>query len=74
MRASINRNILAISVVLLILGVLFGILENHYYQYLDANGYLHESFFLPLAAVCIAIAGLGLSVVLIKWLCLLIRH
>jgi hypothetical protein len=54
------------SLVFLLLGAIFLCLENIFFQYLDSDGFLHESLFLPLGAVSIALGGLGLIFVAIK--------
>lgn len=40
-----------IGVVLLVVGIVFLILENTFYQYLSDDGVLHESLFLPLGTL-----------------------
>jgi len=51
---------------LLILGVTCLFLEKTFYQYLDEDGVLHESFFLPLGCLSLIAGGLGLFVTIIK--------
>ena len=46
----------------LLVGSLFLFLENTFYQYLDEEGFLHESLFLPLGVFAIII---GLTLVFI---------
>ncbi len=58
--------ILKFSLVLLIVGIACILLENTFYQYVDKNGVLHESFFLPLGAISMLLAGIGLVFVLAK--------
>ena len=60
------------SLFLLVLGVTFLFLENTFYQYLDEDGVLHESFFLPLGCLSLIVGGLGLLITGIKliWACL----
>jgi hypothetical protein len=41
-----------------VLGILFILLENFYYQYVDTNGLLHESLFLPLGALSLLLGSL----------------
>ncbi|MBL4864190.1 MAG: DUF3955 domain-containing protein [Rhodobiaceae bacterium] len=55
-----------LSLAFLLLGALFLFLENTFYQYLDSDGVLHESLFLPLGAISIVLGGLGLIFVAIK--------
>jgi len=54
------------SLILLVLGVTFVLLENTFYQYLDDDGVLHESFFLPLGCLSLIAGGLGLLITAIK--------
>ena len=37
------------SFIFLVMGIIFGYLENTFYQYIDENGFLIESFFMPLS-------------------------
>ena len=46
---------------LLLIGAIFIFLENTYYQYLDENGVLHESLFMPLGALAL-ISGIILLI------------
>jgi len=54
------------SLFLLVLGFTFLFLENTFYQYLDKDGVLHESFFLPLGCLSLIAGGLGLLITVIK--------
>lgn len=47
---------LTIATVLVTVGVISLIMENYHYQYLDEQGVLHESLFLPLG-MCSLITG-----------------
>ncbi|MFK7793831.1 MAG: DUF3955 domain-containing protein [Gammaproteobacteria bacterium] len=58
--------VLIACLLLLASGITFIVLENTFYQYVDKNGVLHESFFLPLGAIFILCAGIGLVFVLAK--------
>ena len=60
--------VLIASLVLLIVGIACVFLENILYQYIDEDGVLHESLFLPLGVVFILCAGIGLVFVLAKTL------
>ncbi|WP_252097647.1 DUF3955 domain-containing protein [Pseudoalteromonas sp. NBT06-2] len=40
--------------------MVFNIVENTFYQYLDSEGVLHESMFLPLSVISIALGILFL--------------
>jgi hypothetical protein len=59
MRGKKNRSLHLFSA-LFIAGVVCLILENTFYQYVDENGYLQESFFLPIGAFSILIGSLGI--------------
>ena len=55
-----------IALVLLGLGIIFLILENTFFQYVDNDGILHESFFLPLSVLSIAVGVLFLFFLIIQ--------
>ena len=55
-----------ISFILLATGVIFGYLENTFYQYIDENGVLRESWLMPLAYLCIFSGAIGFSIVAVK--------
>lgn len=61
-------NALIVSLILLIVGIVCIVLENTFYQYVDKDGVLHESLFLPLGTICVLCAGMGLVYVLAKTL------
>ncbi len=63
MRSFTNKTAI-LSVCFLLLGTGFMLIENSVYQYVDHNGVLHESVFMPLSIVCLA-AGLVLGLVFI---------
>jgi hypothetical protein len=46
---------------LLLIGAIFILLENTFYQYLDEDGFLHESLFMPLGALAL-ISGIILLI------------
>ena len=48
MQNIIKSKLFWITVGLLVLGVVSICLENIFYQYIDEEGVLHESFFMPL--------------------------
>lgn len=50
----------------IVLGVIFIILENIFYQFIDKNGILHESLFLPLGVLFFIVGFLLLLLILIK--------
>lgn len=58
--------IFIISLILFGLGVISIIAENTFYQYLDSDGVLHESLFLPLGAISIALGILFLLFFIIQ--------
>ncbi|CAH9059277.1 hypothetical protein PSEHALCIP103_02029 [Pseudoalteromonas haloplanktis] len=47
-----------LSVCFLLLGTGFMLIENSVYQYVDHNGVLHESLFMPLSILCFALGVL----------------
>lgn len=46
----------------ILIGVIFTMLENTFYQYVDENGILHESLFIPLGII-FTIVGLLILIV-----------
>lgn len=52
------------------MGIAFGYFENTFYQYIDENDVLIESWFMPLSFLCIFIGSLGVFFVAVKatWL------
>jgi hypothetical protein len=54
------------SLILLVTGIIFGNIENTYYQYLDNNNVLIESWFMPLSILFIFLGTLGLLFIAIK--------
>ncbi|MFK8028090.1 MAG: DUF3955 domain-containing protein [Gammaproteobacteria bacterium] len=59
-------NALKFSLMLLVVGITCIVLENTFYQYIDKDGVLHESLFLPLGTISVLLAGMGLVYVLAK--------
>lgn len=58
-----HKNIaLYVGLIFISLGVLFIFAENTFYQYVDENGILHESLFLPLGVFSVL---LGFIVILL---------
>ena len=58
-----------ISAIILIsfgLSVIFTIAEHTFYQFLDSDGVLHESMFLPLGAISFTVGVICLLTLLIK--------
>ena len=60
-----NKTLLA-SLLLLSLGVLSLIAESTFYQFIDNDGYLHESMFLPLGMISITVGMLFLLIFIIQ--------
>jgi len=54
-------------------GAIFVFLENAFYQYVDENGLLHESLFMPLGAIAVVIGLLLLFILSAMKLAKLIR-
>ena len=54
------------SLLLLFLGIAFILLENIFYQYIDEDGILHESFFMPLGFLSIFLGLTFLLVIAIR--------
>ena len=54
------------SLLLLFLGIAFILLENIFYQYIDEDGILHESFFMPLGFLSIFLGLTFLFVIAIR--------
>ncbi|MCA9368048.1 DUF3955 domain-containing protein [Candidatus Kaiserbacteria bacterium] len=50
------------GIILLIIGVTSIIIQNTFYGYVDAEGFLHDSLFLPLGAFATILGFLLLSV------------
>ncbi|QUM80351.1 DUF3955 domain-containing protein [Moritella sp. 5] len=60
-----NKTLLA-SLLLLSLGILSLIAESTFYQFLDNDGHLHESMFLPLGMISIVVGMLFLLIYIIQ--------
>ena len=69
-----KSKMLKISIGLLIIGVMFIALENHFYQFVDENGVLHESMFMPLGALCVMLGIIGLTFSLLKMIWMIIKN
>jgi hypothetical protein len=65
--AKINKLILSGSV-FVVLGIVSGIIQNTYYEYVDANGILHDSLFLPLSFLLVALGSIFLLFGIIRFL------
>jgi len=62
------------GILLLIIGISFVFFENVFYQYIDENGMLHESLFMPLGALSILLGVLILLIFIAKKIGILIRN
>ncbi len=47
-----------VGLFLLLLGVIFFVIQNIFYGYMDENGILHDSFFLPLSIISLFLGGI----------------
>ena len=65
MKDLINTKQFLLSLFFLFLGILFLIMENIFYGYIDQNEILQESFFLPLGtfSFLLGMAGLIISII-----------
>ena len=70
MKQILKSKILWLSFILLATGTVFGYIEITYYQYIDENGVVVESWFMPLSFLCIFLGGMGLFFIVVKiiWL------
>ncbi len=55
-----------VSLMLLVVGISCILLENTFYQYVDTEGVLHESLFMPVGVILVLVAGIGLVFVSAK--------
>jgi hypothetical protein len=76
MKKIIKSKIFFLSFILFSMGIAFGYFENTFYQYIDDNGLLIESWFMPLSVFCIIIGAIGLFFVAIRaiWLAIKNKH
>ncbi|AQS37453.1 Protein of unknown function (DUF3955) [Shewanella psychrophila] len=65
MSQKVGKKAVVISVFLLLLGGVFLLLENTFYQYVDEKGFLHESLFLPLGVFSLC---LGIIIILLVFI------
>jgi hypothetical protein len=73
MKQIIKSKIFWLSFILLAMGLVFGYIENTFYQYIDENGVLIESWFMPLSFLCIFLGGMGLLFIVFKTIRLVIK-
>ena len=66
MKNILKNKIFLFSLALLTTGIVFGYCENKYYQYVDTNGVLVESWFMPLSFLFIFLGGIGLLAIIVK--------
>lgn len=55
----IKSKMLWLSTILCATGIAFGYIENIYYQYIDENDVLVETWFMPLSFLFIFLGGVG---------------
>lgn len=73
MKQIIKSKIFWLSFILLAMGLAFGYIENTFYQYIDENGVIIESWFMPLSFLCIFLGGMGLLFITVKTIWLAIK-
>ena len=73
MKKIIKSKIVWLSFILFAMGIAFGYIENTFYQYIDENGMLIESWFMPLSFLCILLGGMGLLFITVKIIWLAIK-
>lgn len=73
MKNIVKDKIFLLGLVLLSAGIAFGYFENRFYQYIDGNDVLVESWFMPLSFLCIFLGGIGLFIFIVKAIWLAIR-
>jgi len=62
----IRHKTLLLGFFFLLIGVIFLYLENTLYQYVDKEGVLHESLFLPLGVFALIIGSILLFLLMVK--------
>jgi hypothetical protein len=62
-----------LSITLFFMGIAFGYLEHTFYQYVDENGVLIESWFMPLSFLCIFVGSIGMLFVAVQAIWLAIK-
>ena len=65
MKTLIKTEPFLVSLLFLFLGILSLVMENIFYGYIDQNGVLQESFFLPLSAFSFLFGVVGLIISII---------
>ncbi|MDP0562359.1 MAG: DUF3955 domain-containing protein [Candidatus Endonucleobacter sp. (ex Gigantidas childressi)] len=56
------------GLLMLFLGAIFMLLENTFYQYIDEDGVLHESYFMPLGFLSVFLGLVLLLVTIVRQL------
>lgn len=56
-----------IGIVFIALGIISGFIQQNYYGYIDAEGVIHDSIFLPLAFILTMIGGLLLLICIVRF-------
>ncbi|WP_300142409.1 DUF3955 domain-containing protein [Pseudodesulfovibrio sp.] len=56
-----HKKILVTGIIVTCIGILFGAIQRLFYGYIDADGFLHDSIFLPLSVFFI---GVGMLIML----------
>lgn len=74
MKIVLKSKVFWLSFILFAMGIAFGYSENTFYQYIDGNGVLIESWFMPLSFLCIFIGGIGLFFSAVKAIWLAIKN
>ncbi|PIE42176.1 MAG: hypothetical protein CSA47_01610 [Gammaproteobacteria bacterium] len=65
-KKQMKYNILFLGLFFLLTGVAFLFLENIFFQYIDKDGLIYESFFLPLGVLALIIGSLLLFTLILK--------
>ena len=73
-RRGMNNKLLLSGFVFTLIGVVSVLIENTFYQYIDEDGLLHESLFMPLGVVFLAIGLLLIFVFSVLKLARLVRR
>ena len=62
MKTFINTKLFLISLFFLLLGGLSLVMENIFYEYIEWNGVLQESFYLPFGVFCILLGLIAMII------------
>ena len=58
------------TIAFFLLGLISGVIQNTFYGYIDADGVIHDSLFLPLSAIFILI---GVILLIVKLIIFIVR-